>query len=107
MARLGLYESFRRLSSPPVWQVFVAVAISTPLNVLFWGGTTGNVWGDAVFAATQAANMPVFLGSLLDEVVVDVPDKLITLIMVFFILKGLPNKLTTLYEVNSEIETLD
>ena len=86
---------------------FVAVAISTPLNVLFWGGTTGNVWGDAVFAATQAANMPVFLGSLLDEVVVDVPDKLITLIMVFFILKGLPNKLTTLYEVNSEIETLD
>jgi energy-coupling factor transport system substrate-specific component len=51
--------------------------------------------------------MPVFLGSLLDEVVVDVPDKLITLIMVFFILKGLPNKLTTLYEVNSEIETLE
>ena len=78
----------------------------------FWtarwrGGTTGNVWGDAVFAATQAANMPVFLGSLLDEVVVDVPDKLITLIVVFFILKGLPNKLTTLYEANSEIETLD
>ena len=51
--------------------------------------------------------MPVFLGSLLDEVVVDVQDKLITLIVVFFILKGLPNKLTTLYEANSEIETLD
>lgn len=85
----------------------VAVCISTPLNVIFWGGTTGNVWGDAVFAATQAASMPVFLGSLLDEVVVDVPDKLITLIVVFFILKGLPKKLTTLYEANSEIETLD
>ena len=42
-----------------------------------------------------------------DEVVVDVPDKLITLIVVFFILKGLPKKLTTLYEANSEIETLD
>lgn len=51
--------------------------------------------------------MPVFLGSLIDEVVVDVPDKLITLIVVFFILKGLPKKLTTLYEANSEIETLD
>ena len=44
---------------------------------------------------------------VLDEVVVGVPDKLITLIVVFFILKGLPNKLTTLYEANSEIETLD
>ena len=60
-----------------------------------------------MFAATQAASMPVFLGSLLDEVVVDVPDKLITLIVVFFILKGLPKKLTTLYGANSEIETLD
>ena len=41
----------------------VAVFISTPLNCIFWGGTTGNVWGDSVFAATQAANMPVVLGS--------------------------------------------
>ena len=92
MARLGFMKSFPKAIITACVAGFVAVAISTPLNVLFWGGTTGNV---------------VFLGSLLDEVVVDVPDKLITLIMVFFILKGLPNKLTTLYEVNSEIETLD
>ena len=103
MARLGFMKSFPKAIITACVAGFVAVAISTPLNVLFWGGTTGNVWGDAVFAA----NMPVFLGSLLDEVVVDVPDKLITLIMVFFILKGLPNKLTTQYEVNSEIETLE
>ena len=32
----------------------VAVCISTPLNILFWGGTTGNVWGDALFGLTQA-----------------------------------------------------
>ncbi len=69
-----------------------AVLISTPLNVIFWGGTTGNVWGDAVFAATQAANLPVVLGSFLDEVVVDVPDKIITVLIVFAILKGLPKK---------------
>ena len=92
MARLGFMKSFPKAIITACVAGFVA---------------TGNVWCDAVFAATQAANMPVFLGSLLDEVVVDVPDKLITLIMVFFILKGLPNKLTTLYEVNSEIETLD
>ena len=107
MARLGKMGKLGGALLTAVVAGLVAVCVSTPLNVLFWGGTTGNVWGDAVFAATQAANMPVFLGSLLDEVVVDVPDKLITLIMVFFILKGLPNKLTTLYEVNSEIETLE
>lgn len=107
MARLGFMKSFPKAILTACAAGLVAVVISTPLNVLFWGGTTGNVWGDAVFAATQAASMPVFLGSLLDEVVVDVPDKLITLIVVFFILKGLPKKLTTLYEANSEIETLD
>ena len=86
---------------------FAAVLISTPLNVLFWGGTTGNVWGDAVFAATQAANLPVVLGFLLDEVIVDVPDKIITILIVFAILKGLPKKLTALYDVNDSVESLD
>ena len=65
------------------------------------------VWGDAVFAATQAATLPLALGSLLDEIVVDVPDKLITLIIVFLILKGLPKKLTTLYDTEETIESLD
>ena len=84
-----------------------AVVISTPLNILFWGGTTGNFWGDALFAATQAAGMPVAIGSLLDELVVDVPDKLLTLIIVYLILKGLPKKLTALYDANAKIERLD
>lgn len=84
-----------------------AVAISTPLNIMFWGGTTGNIWGDAVFAWSQANNMPVALGSFLDEVVVDVPDKLITLLIVFLIIKGLPKKLTSLYEVDTQVERLD
>lgn len=107
MARLGYMKSFGKALLTSVAAGLVAVVISTPLNVIFWGGTTGNVWGDALFAATQAANMPVFLGSFLDEVVVDVPDKIITLVIVFFILKGLPAKLTTLYENNDEVESLD
>lgn len=107
MARLGYMRSFGKALVTSVVAGFVAVVISTPLNVIFWGGTTGNVWGDALFAVTQAAEMPVFLGSFLDEVVVDVPDKIITIVIVFFILKGLPGKLTTLYETDDEVESLD
>ena len=51
--------------------------------------------------------MPVALGSFLDEVVVDVPDKIITVLIVYAILKGLPKKLTALYDVNEGIESLD
>ena len=63
--------------------------------------------GDAVFAATQAGGMSVGIGSLLDEIVVDVPDKIITIIIVYFILRGLPKKLTALYDVNAKTERLD
>ena len=103
MARLGNMEKISGALITSVIAGLVAVCISTPLNVIFWGGTTGNVWGDAVFAATQASNMPVLLGSFLDEVVVDVPDKIITILVVFAILKGLPKKLTALYDVNEGI----
>ena len=107
MARLGNMEKISGALITSVIAGLVAVCISTPLNVIFWGGTTGNVWGDAVFAATQASNMPVLLGSFLDEVVVDVPDKIITILVVYAILKGLPKKLTALYDVNDSVESLD
>ena len=107
MARIGFMKTFPKALLTACAGGLAAVVVSTPLNILFWGGTTGNVWGDAVFAATQAAKLPLALGSLLDEIVVDVPDKLITLIIVYLILKGLPKKLTTLYDTEETIESLD
>ena len=107
LARLGFMTSFPKALVCACGGGIAAVVISTPLNILFWGGTTGNFWGDALFAATQAAGMPVAVGSLLDELVVDVPDKLLTLIIVYLILKGLPKKLTALYDANAKIERLD
>ena len=107
MARKGYMETFPKALLTAVAGGLAAVVVSTPLNVIFWEGTTGNLWGDALFGMTQAAGMPVFLGSFLDELVVDVPDKLLTIVIVFLILKGLPKKLTTLYDVNEEVERLD
>lgn len=107
MARLGRMQKLSGAVLTACVAGFVAVLISTPLNILFWGGTTGNLWGDAVFAWSQASGLPVALGSFLDEVIVDVPDKLITLLIVFAIIKGLPKKLTSLYEMGDEVESLD
>ena len=107
MARLGRMKKLSGAVLTACVAGFVAVLISTPLNILFWGGTTGTLWGDAVFAWSQASGLPVALGSFLDEVIVDVPDKLITLLIVFAIIKGLPKKLTSLYEMGDEVESLD
>ena len=107
MARRGQMEKLPGAILSACVAGLTAVVISTPLNIIFWGGTTGNVWGDAVFAWSQASRMPVFLGSLLDEVVVDVPDKLITILVVYAIVKGLPGKLTSMYDVDNKVERLD
>lgn len=107
MARLGRMKKLSGAVLTAIVAGFAAVLISTPLNIIFWGGTTGNLWGDAVFAWSQASGLPVALGSFLDEVIVDVPDKLITLLIVFAIIKGLPKKLTSLYEMGDEVESLD
>lgn len=85
----------------------VAVVISTPLNIIFWGGQTGNVWGDAVFAAATAGGMPMFISSMLDEIVVDLPDKLVTVIIVFGIYRTLPKRLALLFSSSETVERLD
>lgn len=107
MARLSHMQKLSGALLTALVAGLTAVVISTPLNIIFWGGTTGNVWGDALFAWTQASSMPVWLGSLLDEVIVDVPDKLVTLLLAYVILRGLPKKLTSLYDVTEEVERLD
>lgn len=107
MARLGHMKTLSGALLTACVAGLTAVVISTPLNLIFWGGTTGNIWGDAVFAWSQASGLPVILGSFLDEVVVDIPDKFITLLIVFTIVKGLPRKLTSLYELDDEVVSLD
>lgn len=107
MARLGKMRSLTGACLTAVVAGLTAVIISTPLNCLFWGGTTGNVWGDAAFAFTQAMHMPVLVGSFIDELIVDVPDKIVTVIIVYNILKGMPKKLAPLYDTDDSIEILD
>lgn len=84
----------------------VAAIVSTPINIGFWGGQTGNVWGDALYAFLLAHNYPVWLASFLDEIVVDIPDKVATIVVAFAIFKGLPKGLISLFGGGKEIEKL-
>jgi len=85
----------------------VAAVVSTPLNVIFWGGQTGNVWGDALYAYLIAHGVPVWLSSFLDELVVDLPDKVATVIIAFLIFVSLPKRLVQMYEGEEALEKLD
>lgn len=85
---------------------FVAAIISTPLNIIFWGGQTGNVWGDTFFAYLINNNVPNWLASFGNSIVVDVPDKLATVIISYFIFNALPNNFKNMFRGGQEIEEL-
>ena len=107
LARLDKTKGIKGILILGVVVTIVSVVISTPINIIFWGGQTGNVWGDALFAWCIANDMPVWLASGLDELVVDIPDKFATIFIGYAIFKGLPQKIKMLYSNESEIEQLD
>jgi energy-coupling factor transport system substrate-specific component len=106
MAYKGYIKSIGKAIMIGLIVSLVSAVVSTPINIGFWGGQTGNVWGDALYASLIASKFPVWIASFLDELVVDIPDKIATVLIAFAIFKGLPKKLTVLYSGDSEIEEL-
>ena len=43
------------------WAAAIAIVISLPLNILFTGGSTGNLWGDGVIAYLRDHGWPIML----------------------------------------------
>ncbi|PCN43943.1 ECF transporter S component [Brevibacillus laterosporus] len=107
MAFKGWINSWGKAAVVGLTVGVTAVLISTPLNVWFWGGQTGNLWGDIVFASVMSKTQSIWLASFLDELVVDVPDKLLTVLVAYGIYRVLPKSLIHMYKNKSDIESLD
>jgi energy-coupling factor transport system substrate-specific component len=106
MAKKGYIKNIGRAVIAGLIVAVVSAVVSTPINIGFWGGQTGNVWGDAVYASLIANHLPVWVASFVDEFIVDIPDKIATLIVAYGIFKGLPKKLTVLYNNDNQLEEL-
>jgi energy-coupling factor transport system substrate-specific component len=106
MAKKGYIKNIGRAVIAGLIVAVVSAVVSTPINIGFWGGQTGNVWGDAVYASLIANHLPVWVASFVDEFIVDIPDKVATLIVAYGIFKGLPKKLTVLYNNDNQLEEL-
>lgn len=107
MAYYGMMKNLGRALVTGVVAGFSAVVVSTPLNIAFWGGTTGNLWGDLLYGWLVSKGAPVWFASFMDEVVVDIPDKLVVILLVLSLYKSLPKSLLSLYQSNAAIESLD
>ena len=93
MFRKGWFSSAKKVWIAGIIIALVSAIISTPLNVIFYGGQTGVVWGDALFAGLVAHSTPVWIASFIDEFVLDLLDKIVVGYLAYLIYKQLPQKL--------------
>src|SRR6266550_4904498 len=93
-AGLARYLNWQKRTSGwiALWLMTVGIAsvVSTPLNFLTNGGKSGVALGDSIYSALSSAHLPRILASLVGEVAIDLPDKLITVIAALLIAQGLP-----------------
>ncbi len=83
MAKKGKLQTFFGAMSVCSLVTVITVAISVPLNVLLYGGATGNLWGDSVIEYMQERHIPTWLTYVIGEFYLDFLDKVITLLTLF------------------------
>jgi energy-coupling factor transport system substrate-specific component len=62
-------------------------AVSTPLNFFYFGGMTGNIWGDGVINLLLNLKWPSWLSMIIGEFYLDFFDKVITLGVVYLAIR--------------------
>ena len=67
----------------------VSVLLSVPINLLLHDGMTGNRFGDAVISFLAQRRVPSFLCSVIGQFYVDFLDKLVTIFILFLLLRSL------------------
>lgn len=94
----GGFSSARKIFVSALIIALVSSVISTPLNVIFWGGQTGIAWGDSLFAVLVANHVPVFIASFIDEFVLDILDKVVVAYVACLIYKQIPKKMISYFK---------
>jgi energy-coupling factor transport system substrate-specific component len=93
-AGLARYLNWQKRASGWVslWLVTFAISslVSTPLNFLISDGKSGVGLGDSIYAGLYGAHVPRILAAFIGEAAVDLPDKLITVVVALLIAPGLP-----------------
>lgn len=94
----GWFSTVKKVFVSALIIALVSAVISTPLNIIFWGGQTGVAWGDALFASMVANHLPVWLASFTDEFVLDILDKVAVAYLAFLIYRQLPQRLVQFFK---------
>ena len=68
----------------------LASVLSTPLNLVLNAGRSGVPLGDAIYERLLATGLPAIAAAYLGEAAIDLPDKLIAVVVAVLVLRALP-----------------
>ncbi|MCR5651854.1 MAG: response regulator [Lachnospiraceae bacterium] len=80
------YDSFRIITASVITGLVMTV-LSTPINVIFNSGMTGNVWGDALSEMLMQYIGVKTICCIAGELIVNIPDKILTLMALTLIIR--------------------
>ncbi len=86
-AKKDFAKSFFKSVTISVLLTFVAVVISSPLNILFVNGSCTNKWGDGVCDFLVHKQFSANFGAIVGEFYVDFLDRLVSVLVLYFIVK--------------------
>jgi energy-coupling factor transport system substrate-specific component len=90
LARFGFMRSHATVVLTGIVTVMIATVVSTPINMFFYDGYTQNVWGDLLYKYLWAFTGMKWLSSFCNELFVDLPDKILSVLIAYVIYRRLP-----------------
>lgn len=85
--RKGMLKDLFSTLCASIITAFFTLICAVPVSLIFYEGHNNNKWGNALFDMLGKLHIGVIAQSILAQAFVDIPDKVISLILVFFILK--------------------
>lgn len=87
IAKRKLFDSMFHTLSAGMLIALISVAVSTVLNVIFYKGMTGNLWGDGVIHYLIERGFPNIVSYIAGEFYIDFIDKCVTLVFLYYMLR--------------------
>lgn len=68
------------------WLGILCMVVSTPLNLIFYNGYSGNIWGDALVDMLRWHGISDTMSALAGEAIIEIPDKQICVMAAYLII---------------------
>lgn len=89
LARRKMFDTFFGTLTVGAILTLISVMVSFPLNMIFFNGYNGNIFGNGVFDMLREMKIPFWISSFMGELCVDYVDKNLLCMIVFFSMKAI------------------